>query len=329
MEALVLEEPGKIESLTVVQDREKPTPKDNEIRVKVHAAGLNPSDYQVASYAGLTSEKKRVLGLDVAGTVDAVGSGVNNFKVGDRVYYLRSITNLDGGFAEYSVTTAHTASKLPEAIPYEVAAAVPGAGFTAYQTIIQKLRPEAGNTILIHGGAGGVGGYAIQLAKLCGLTVYTTCLGRDIEYVISLGADAAIDFTKEDVCTVIKKLTNNRGVDYILNTIGSEVATKDIDILAFGGEIAVTAGFPDFNRLRFYEKGLSLHEIALGAAHTDGDYKTQCNLAQIGEEFAQLLVEKKIVPPALTTISIEEVPEYLVNLSEGKITGKVVAIINS
>ncbi|WP_068501134.1 zinc-binding dehydrogenase [Paenibacillus kribbensis] len=329
MKALVLKEQGKIESLTVVEDRDKPMPKENEIRVKVFASGLNPSDYQVAAYTGLASEKQRVLGLDVAGIVDAVGSEVNNFKVGDRVYYLRSITNLDGGFAEYACTTAHTASKLPEAIPFEVAAVAPGAGFTAYQAIIQKLRPKAGNTILIHGGAGGVGGYAVQLAKLCGLTVYTTCQGRDIEYVKSLGADEAIDFTKEDVYAVIAKLTNERGVDYVLNTISSASATRDIDVLAFGGEIVVTAGFPEFSRLRFYEKGMSLHEIALGGAHTEGDYKAQTNLAEIGDEFARLLVEKKIAPPALTVISMEEIPEYLVKLKEGKITGKVVAKINS
>ncbi|MNW45906.1 Zinc-type alcohol dehydrogenase-like protein [compost metagenome] len=329
MKALVLEEPGKMESLTIVHDREVPVPKENEIRVKVIASGLNPSDHQVASYVGQqSSEKKRVLGLDVAGIVDAVGSEVTNFNIGDRVYYLRSITNLDGGFAEYAITTAHTVSKLPDSISFEVAAIVPGAGFTAFQTIIQKFRPQSGKTILIHGGAGGVGGYAIQLAKLCGLTVYTTCLGKDIEYVKSLGADEAIDFTKEKVNKVVLELTNNKGVDYILSTINSDRATEDIDILAFGGELAVTAGFPNFDRMHFYDKGMSLHEIALGGAHTSGDYYAQANLASIGDEFANLLADKKIMPPAMTIISMEDIPEYLFKLKEGKITGKIVAKIN-
>lgn len=328
MKALVLEEPGKIESLTVVHNREIPVPKGNEIRVKVITAGLNPSDYQVASYAEQpTSEKKRVLGLDVAGIVDAVGSEVTDFKVGDRVYYLRSITNLDGGFAEYAVTTAHTASKLPDSISFEIAASVPGAGFTAYQTIVQKFRPQRGKTILIHGGAYGVGGYAIQLAKQCGLTVYTTCLGRDLEYVKTLGADKAIDYIKEDVNQVVLELTNNKGADYILSTINSNRATEDLDILAFGGELAVTAGFPNFDRFRFYDKGMSLHEIALGAAHTEGDYSAQSNLAVIGNEFAKLLADKNILPPAITVISMEDIPEYLVKLKEGKVTGKIVAKI--
>lgn len=327
MKALILDEPGKLESLKVIYNREKPEPKENEIRVKVHAVGLNPSDYQTASYTGINDERKRVLGLEVAGVVDAIGINVKDFNVGDRVYYLRSILNLDGGFAEYACTIAHTASKLPEEIPYEVAAVSPAAGFTAYQTIIQKFKPEPGKKILIHGGAGGVGGYAIQLAKLCGLTVYTTCLGRDIEYAKSLGANVAIDFTKEDVCAEISQLTGGRGVDYVLNTINSESATKDLDILAFNGQIAVTAGFPNFSELRFYDKGISIHEIALGVPFTSGDYDAQCDIARIGDKFAELLAQGKIMPPKLTVISLEEVPEYLVKMQERKVTGKIVAKI--
>ncbi|MBA9087923.1 NADPH:quinone reductase-like Zn-dependent oxidoreductase [Fontibacillus solani] len=328
MKALILEKPGELDSLTVVTNREMPEPKDNEIRVKVIAAGLNPSDYQVAEHAGLESEKKRVLGLEVAGIVDAVGSSVNNFKIGDRVYYLRSINNLDGGFAEYSVTTAHTASKLPDEVPFELAAVVPAAGYTAYQAIMQKLKPQSGGTILIHGGAGGVGGYAIQLAKICGLKVITTCLGKDIDYVRALGADEAIDFTKGSVYEEISNLTNGRGVDYVLNTISPDSATKDLEVLAFGGEMVVTAGFPDFSRIRFYDKGMSLHEIALGAAHTHGDFNAQSNLARIGDHFGKLIAEGKIIPPQITTITMEEIPAYLKKLKEGKITGKVAARVN-
>lgn len=329
MKALILDEPGKLESLKVVYDREKPVPKDNEIRVRVHAVGLNPSDYQTASYSGLNDERKRVLGLEVAGVVDEVGVNVKNFKVGDRVYYLRSILNLDGGFAEYACTTAHTASKLPDEISYEVAAISPAAGFTAYQTIFQKLKPNMNKSILIHGGAGGVGGYSIQLAKLLGLRVYTTCSGRDIEYVKSLGADVAIDFKTQDVYKEISRLTNERGIDYIVNTIGPESATKDFDILAFNGQIAVTAGFPDFSKINFYDKGISIHEIALGVPLTIDDYEAQCEIAKIGDEFARLLLKGEVRPPKMTVISMEEILEYLVKMKEGKITGKVVAKIIS
>lgn len=327
MKALVLEKPGSVDGLKIVYDRAIPEPKEDEIRVKVHAAALNPSDYQVASHPDLPSDEKRVLGLDISGVVDAVGSKVLDFKVGDRVYYIRSITNTNGGFAEYACTPAHTVSKLPSSIPFTTAAAVPGAGFTAYQAIIDKLRPQKGKTILIHGGAGGVGSYAIQLAKMSGLTVLTTCLGKDFEYVKSLGADKAIDFQNEDAHKRVLELTNNRGVDYVLNTVGSEIATKDIDILAFGGELVVTAGFPDFNRLRFYEKGLSLHEIAFGAVFTEGDYYAQENISKIGYKFAQLIADSKISSPKITIIKLEDIPEYLYKLRDGQISGKVIAHI--
>lgn len=327
MKALVLKEQGNFDSLTVVHDRPKPEPNSDEIRVKVVAAGLNPSDYQTASYRGLAGNTTRVLGLDIAGIVDSVGGDVTNFNVGDRVYYLRNITNEHGGFAEYAVTTAHTASKLPDNIPFACAGVAPGAGFTAYQAIIQKLRPQAGKSILIHGGAGGVGGYAIQLAKLSGLTVYTTCQARDIPYVLSLGAVQAIDYLSQDVYAEIGRLTQDQGVDYVLSTINSDTATRDIDALRFGGEIVVTAGFPDFNRFRFYDKGLSLHEIALGAAHTVNDHAVQSTLADIGDAFAALLSEQQIQPPAITPITMEAIPEYLKRMQRGEIQGKVVAMI--
>lgn len=322
MKALVIKEANSIKGLKIT-DKEKPEPKKGEVRIKVLSAGLNPSDFQYALYNKISNEE-RVLGIDVCGIVDSIGREVNNFKKGDRVYYLRSIDNTHGGFAEYAITPAHTVSLLPDNIPSLVAGVVPGAGYTAYQAIIQKLRPIAGRTILIHGGAGGVGGFAIQLAKLSGLTVITSCQEKDMNYVKQLGADKVIDFKSEDVHAVTMELTNNRGVDYILSTVGPEVATKDINVLAFGGEIVVTAGFPDFNRLKFYDKGLSLHEMATGAALTSGDQKSEENIAQIGTELAKLLSEQKIIPPKITPIALEEVPTYLEMMQQDQITGKVV-----
>lgn len=309
MKALVIKEAGSIDGLKLV-DKEIPSPNKGEVRIKVLFAGLNPSDFQYAQYNKVADEG-RVLGIDICGVVDGVGSDVNNLKVGDRVYYLRSIDNTNGGFAEYAITPAHLISVLLEDVPSSVAGILPGAGFTAYQAIVQKLRPVSGRTILIHGGAGGVGGFAIQLAKLAGLTVITSCLGKDFDYVLSLGADKAIDFTSEDVHLQTMKFTNQRGVDYVLNTVGSEIATKDLDVLAFGGEIAVTEGFPDFARMKFYDKGISLHEMATGAALTSNDKQSEENIAEIGNELSKLIADNKVIPPKITTISLKEVPQYL------------------
>ena len=326
MKALIIQEPGSLEGLRMTE-KTKPIPGKGEVRIKVLSAGLNPSDFQYAKF-NKAEDEERVLGIDICGIVDSIGSEVTNLNKGDRVYYLRSIENLHGGFAEYAITPAHVVSVLPDNIPAHVAGVIPGAGFTAYQALFQKLRPISGRTILIHGGAGGVGSFAIQLAKYAGLSVVTSCLEKDMEYVRSLGADKAIDFQSEDVHAVTMEWTTQRGVDYVLSTVGPEVATKDIDVLAFGGEIVVTAGFPDFNRLRFYDKGLSLHEMATGAALTSGDKQAEENIAVIGKELATLVSKGIIAPPKMTLIGLEEVPSYLKMMEQGKITGKIVAMID-
>jgi NADPH:quinone reductase len=323
MRALVIQEPKSINGLKII-DKKIPEPQKGEVRIKVLAAGLNPSDFQYALYNEVANEE-RVLGIDVCGIVDEVGSNVKNLKVGDRVYYLRSLNNVHGGFAEYAITPADLVSIVPEEVPSHVAGVIPGAGFTAYQAIIQKLRPVSGRTILIHGGAGGVGSFAIQLAKMSGLTIISSCLQKDMAYVRSLGADKVIDFTAKDVHEETMKFTNQRGVDYVLSTVGSEIATKDLDVLALGGEMAVTACFPAFDKWRFYEKGLSIHELATGLALTSGDSQAEENLKMIGNEVAKLLANKKIKPPKITKIKLEDVPDYLEKMKNGKITGKVVA----
>lgn len=327
MKALVLNGTNGIRDLEYVNDRTVPTPLENEIAVKVEAVGLNPVDYELTEgWGDVERAKKPVLGLDVAGYVHAVGSEVTSFKKGDRVYYHGSLGKDDGGFAEYACTTAHTVSHLPDKVDFIVAASVPCAGFTAYQAVVRKLKPEKGRTILIHGGAGGVGGFAVQLAKrLYDLTVFSTCREENSEYVKSLGADHTIDYTKKDTYETIAELTGGRGVDYVVNTVSESTATKDIGALAFGGQLVAIAELPDFSRIKFYEKGLSIHEVALGGAHINGDYIAQRDLAKIGDEFAALLSDGKISPPDITQIRLEEIPDYLYKLKERHVRGKIVA----
>lgn len=327
MKALALKKPGTIDGLEIVEIQQ-PSILADEVRIKVKAVGLNPSDFQTIEYTkDLDSEQVMILGLDISGIVEEVGSDVIDFKKGDRVFYLREMSNKYGGFAEYSVAKSNHLVKIPDNVSFEAAAASPGAGFTAYKAIEQKLRPISGKTILVHGGAGGVGGYAIQLAKRRGLEVLTTCLERDKDYVLDLGADLAIDFQKEDVYGIVDSYTSGLGVNYILSTIGSEGATKDLDILAFEGEIAVTAGFPDFSKVKFYEKQLSIHEIALGLALSNEDTKIQKSIQNIGEKFVELLANNEIVPPSIDLVGLEDIPHKLKEIKNGQITGKVVAKI--
>lgn len=321
MKALVLEKGGSIDGF-VEKEINVPDIKEDELLIKVHAVALNPSDYQTAEY--LEGDNLNIiLGLDVVGEVVKAGKSVSKFKKGDLVFYLREINNPNGGFAEYAVTPERFACKVPDNMNAIEAATLPGAGFTAYHIMLQRFHLKEGKTILIHGGAGGVGSYAIQLAKLHNLKVLTTCLKRDMEYVKNLGADVAIDFQNEDVYNRIKEETDCKGVDYVVSTIGTEGATKDLEIMRFGAEIAVTSGLPNFEQWKFYDKGITVHEIAIGMYLTYDDKKIQEVPATIAKELSQLVSEKKINLPKMTKISLDEVPVWLKKIKTGGIVGKV------
>lgn len=327
MKGLILKYAGSIEGFEISNSIKLASPGKDEVRIRVKAVGLNPSDFQTAEYiTNLKNDFPTILGLDISGVVDEVGKGVLDFKKGDRVVYLREISNPYGGFAEYALTSVHSLIHLPDNVSFVDAAASPGAGFTAYKIIECKLRPNPSKTILIHRGAGGVGSFAIQLAKRRGLEIFTTCQKQDYEYVKNLGADHAIFFKTEDIQQILSEKTSGKGVDYIISSIGVDGATKDLDLLAFDGEIACLTGFPDFSKVKFYEKELSIHEIALGLA-LSGDIESQKSIQKLGKEFIELLSKNEIKMPMIETILLEDIPSKLKELKAGKVRGKIVAAI--
>lgn len=330
MRAIVLEQKDGRGHLTYTENRRIPEPKDDEIRVKVKSAGLNPVDYKLADgWGDVPWPEQPVLGLDVAGVVESTGKNAGHyFKEGDRVFYHGSLAKVNGGFAEYACTSAHTVSRLPAHIDFVTAAALPCAGFTAYQATVDKLKIDETKSILIHAGAGGVGGYAIQLARYLGAgRILTTCSSENSDYVRSLGADTALDYHVEDLYECVMEETDGRGLDYVINTIDRETATKDIDLLAFSGQLVAVVELPDFSRLRFYEKGMSIHEVALGGAHMNGDFRAQLRLAEIGDCYVKLLEEGKIQPPYITEITLDEIPRAFELLRERHVRGKIVASV--
>ncbi len=325
MRALILDKPGHPETLRIAE-MAIPEPRKGEVRVRVHAVGLNPVDYKVAASGNPNWTYPFILGLDVAGTIDAVGDGVSNWTVGDRVFYHGNLTK-SGGFAEYAITTAHTIATIPQNVSFEEAAALPCAGMTAYQALHRKLHIQSGQTILIHGGAGGVGGFAVQLAALAGLEVISTASSVNFTFVKELGARHVINYHTENVGVRVKELTHGRGVDAVLNTVSGAVATADLDLLAFNGQLAYIAGAPDFAQVKPFTKAISFHEIALGGAHLSGDVIAQKDLAKMAAELGALVSEKKVNPMLSEVISLEEIPHALVRLSERHVCGKIVAKI--
>jgi len=331
-----------IENLKYVEDKPIPKPGKGELRIKVHAAGLNPIDYKVC-------EKQQavypyVFGVDVAGTIDAVGqeeekaateemtsSGGKKikWKKGDRVYYHNSIYNPHGGFAEYAIVPAHVVANVPEDVSFVDAAAIPCAGYTAYQALFVKMHVATGESILITGGAGGVGIFAIQLAASVGMSpIITTCSAANFDFVRSLGATDVIDYNQEkDIAGKVKQLcASTGGVHCILDTVSSESATALVPALTFMGRLATIAGLATISNDYFWH-GISNDSVALGGCHFKPEYrKEQKKLAEMGREFI-LRLRRGLKPMITETITLQEIPKGLEKLKQRHARGKIVVKI--
>lgn len=325
MKALLLDQPGLPASLYVGTVPE-PHPAAGEVRVKVHAAGLNPVDYKLAKRGVGRWTYPHILGLDVAGVIDALGLGVTQWQIGDAVYYHGDLSK-PGGFAEWAIAPAHAISPLPPSLSFNEAAALPCAGFTAYQSLHHKLHIQRGQTILVQAGAGGVGGFAVQLAAIAQLRVIATCSAANFDCVRQLGATEVLDYQTQDIPAAVRKLTQGRGVDAIVDPVNADTATEGLGMLAYGGGIACVAALPDFSRFQSSGKALSVHDISLGGAHLSGDRTAQAQLAQIGRDFGQLVSDRAITPMLEEVIRLEDIPDGLDRLSQRHVRGKIVAQI--
>ncbi|MFC4683720.1 zinc-binding dehydrogenase [Exiguobacterium sp. s149] len=321
MKAWLLDEPG-LEHLHI-GEIERPTLGAGELLIKVEAVALNPVDYKVGTNGNPNWSYPHILGVDLVGEVVEVGSSLANIITGSRVAVHTSLGN-NGGFAEYAVVDARACAVVPPEVSDEAAAAILCAGMTAYEAIMQKLNTRDKETILVHAGAGGVGGYAIQLAKKLGLKVFTTASPENFDWVTSLGADVAIDYNVEDVTEKIMELTDGRGVDLILNTVGRDVATADLDRLAFSGQLAYIAGPPDMSDMKGFTLSPSIHEVALGAAHASENERAIRNLSYMAEEMMKLLEAGELNDLVTDVLPFERLKDGLEQLHTRKVRGKLI-----
>ncbi len=222
------------------QEIETPTARRGELLVRVVASGTNPVDAKLrqnAAWAGLTPPL--VLGYDVGGVVEAVGDGVTEFAPGDEVYYTPEIFgNSFGSYAEYNRVSADIVARKPPSLSFEEAAAVPLAGGTAWEALVRRMALRPGETVLIHGGAGGVGSFAVQIAKSAGARVLATAGTRNQEVLARLGADVCIDYTQEDFAEVVRERTGGAGVDATFDTVGGELVSRSIPVTRPFGRLA-------------------------------------------------------------------------------------------
>lgn len=219
-------------------DLPDPVAGPGEVLVDIHAASVNAADWKVR--AGITttiSEFPYVLGRDFSGTVAALGGGVTDFAVGDPVFAVRAVGQ-EGAYAEKIAIGAEILAHKPDNLSHAEAAAVAATGLTALIALEDTLHLQPGETILIQGGAGGVAGFAVQLAKHIGARVVTTASARNHDYLRGLGADEVIDYTTQDFTKVVS------GIDAVFDTVGGDVAMRSFDVLRPGGRAAFIASGP-------------------------------------------------------------------------------------
>lgn len=231
MKAAQIKEYGHPEVVEIV-NVSKPQVAMDKVLIEVYAAGINPFDSGVREGTFKLRSLPATLGGDLAGVVAEVGKGVTQFVVGDRVYGdAHAIAGESGAFAEYAVTSQDQIGKMPTNVSFIEAAALPLVGVSALQVITGHMHLQVGQKILIHGGAGGIGTVAIQLAKHLGAYVATTATGDGIEYVRSLGADEVIDYKSQQFDEILHDF------DAVFDTVAGETYDKSFKILKQGGVI--------------------------------------------------------------------------------------------
>ncbi len=234
MKAVYIKQFGGLDALNY-GDLPDPTPGAGQVVVDTHAASVNGADWKVRAgeYPGAPTFPI-ILGRDFSGVVSAVGAGVDDLKVGDEVFGVLE-AGRDGTYCEKIAIGAGIVARKPASLSYVEAAASALIGLTAIRSVEDTLKLQAGETILIQGGAGGVAGFAIQLAKHLGARVVTTGSAANLEYLRGLGADQVIDYNAADFTRVVK------GCDAVFETVGGDVATRSFAVLKPGGRAAFIA----------------------------------------------------------------------------------------
>lgn len=238
MKAMVIREFGGPEKLELAE-MPLPTPAAHEVRVRLRAASVNPVDYKIRqSGAWARLPMPAILGYDAAGVVDAVGSNVTELAPGDEVFYCARIFGRQGTYAEFHVEDAAIIAKKPQRLSFEEAACLPLAAITAHDAVVGFFGTKPGDTVLIHAGAGGVGCFAVQLAKAAGARVLATGRSENADLIRSLGADEVIDYRSVRFEDEVNRLTDGRGVDAAYDTVGGDTIARSINCVRSYGKLA-------------------------------------------------------------------------------------------
>lgn len=326
-------------SVLEVRESKDPSPKDGEVRIRVRAAGLNFAE--VMARKGLYPDAPKppmVVGYEVAGVIDAVGAGVTRRKVGDRVAALVRF----GGHADVVCAPEAQVFAIPEAMSFEEGAALPVNYLTAYHMLFQVFRVKAGDTVLVHMAAGGVGTAVLQLCRhLEGVTTIGTASAAKHDYVKSHGCDHAIDYRNKDYVEEVRALTKGRGVDVVLDALGGPDWKKGYDLLrpsgmlvAFGWANMSTGStrnlfkvlgqlttIPKWSPIALMDVNKAVAGVNLG--HLWGEIDM---LRGQGEALVQMYADGKIKPHVDEVFTFENAAKAHEKLESGKSVGKIVLV---
>jgi len=306
MKAVLFEKHGGPEVLHLAEVQD-PTAGPGEVVVDVYAASVNAADYKVrlggGAYGSSDVKLPHILGRDFSGVVSAVGPGVTDLRVGDPVFGVCD-QGIEGAYAEKIAIKAAIIAKKPESLGHAEAAAMALTSITALWALEDTAKLKPGEAILIQGGAGGVAGFGIQLAKYTGATVITTASARNHDYVRGLGADRVIDYNKEDFSKTVS------GCDAVFDTVGGDVQVRSYAVLKPGGRLVWIAAAPaGFQPMRKDVQVLR-PSVARDRAHL--------------ERMLELLAAGAVSPPAITRFKLADAAEAH-RISEGRhLQGKLV-----
>lgn len=305
MRAVRIHEYGGPEALKY-EEIPRPKPQKDNVLVRIHAAGVNPVDVKIRQGSARNWLKFTLpitLGFDLSGVVEAVGAGVTKLKKGDEVYGRLEFTRI-GSYAEYAIANESEVAPKPSSIDHVHAAAIPVAALAAWKALIDTAKLSAGQTVLIHGGAGGVGHFAVQIAKWKGATVIATASGDDVNFVKQLGAQQVIDYKALRFEDVVCSL------DVVLDLIGGETQERSLKTLKPDGILVSTVGIADEEAPKKY--GVRAEAIT---GHPD---------PQALSEIARLVDEERIRPVVSAEMPLEEAATAHEMIQTGGVRGKIV-----
>jgi NADPH:quinone reductase-like Zn-dependent oxidoreductase len=287
------------------EDAPRPGPKEDELLVRVIAAAVNPVDAKVRQgmFKMPGSTLPLVPGYDVSGIVEAAGAKVTKFKIGDAVYAYLSLERA-GAYAEFAIVKEAEAAAKPKSLTYEQAAAVPLAALTAWQALVETAKLESGQTVLIHGGSGGVGVFAVQIAKARGAKVFATASAANQDLLRELGADTAIDYRATKFEEVAKD------VDVVLDLVAGETLDRSYDVVKKGGIIVSVLDMP--KKAELEKRGIRGTAILVRPA------------GEMLGELAQLIDARKVKPVVSQVLPLAEAAKAHQAIETGHTRGKIV-----